>query len=113
MINRVKVEINGAKYIIATPEKESSVHELAKDLDNQVKQLLQSSERISLNDALVLCALNYADAYKKSEDSSDHMRNQLTDYLEDASKARNELDEAKREIDRLTRRLQMLGDKSL
>lgn len=111
MVNRVKIEINGSKYVIATPEDEQKVLEIARELDSQVRQLLDSSDRMGLNDALVLCALNYADAYRKSEESSDNMRAQLTDYLEDATQARNELEEAKREITRLKKRLHQLGEK--
>ena len=51
---------------------------------------------------------NFEDAYKKSEASADHMRGQLTDYLEDAARARIELEESKREIERLTRQLELL-----
>lgn len=112
MINRVRIEINGNRYVIATPEEEERVIELGKEIDAQVRQLLESSDRVGLNDALVLCALNYANAYRKSEESSDNMRSQLTDYLEDATLARIELDEAKREIERLTRRLELLGDQN-
>ena len=36
------------------------------------------------------------------------MRGQLTDYLEDAARARIELEESKREIERLTRQLELL-----
>ncbi len=110
MINRVRIEVGASKYVIATPEKEEYVQQLAQELNSQISQLMESNDRMSLNDALVLCALNYVDAYKKSEASADHMRSQLTDYLEDAAKARIELDEARREIDRLSRRLDMLGE---
>ena len=46
-----------------------------------------------------------ADCYQKSERSADHMRAQLSDYLEDAAKARIELDDAKREIEKLRQRM--------
>ena len=82
---------------------------LRREIDAQVRQLMDGNDRVSLNDALVLCCLNYANAYKKSEESADNMRTQLTDYLEDATLARIELDETKRENERLKRRLEMLG----
>jgi cell division protein ZapA len=53
--------------------------------------------------ALVLCAINSADQQKKSENSADHLRGQLSEYLEDAARARMELEEARRELDRLRR----------
>ena len=109
MVNKVKIEIAGSRYVIATPEEEEKVLALGREIDSQVRQLMDGNDRVSLNDALVLCCLNYASAYKKSEESAGNMRTQLTDYLEDATLARIELDETKRENDRLKRRLEMLG----
>ena len=109
MVNKVRIEIAGSRYVIATPEGEERVLSLGREIDAQVRQLMDGNDRVSLNDALVLCCLNYANAYKKSEESADNMRTQLTDYLEDATLARIELDETKRENERLKRRLEMLG----
>ena len=108
-MNRVRIEVYGSRYVISTPEDESYVRGLAKSLDEQLRSLLENNSGLTLNDALVLCAINFEDAYKKSEASADHMRGQLTDYLEDATLARIELDETKRENERLKRRLEMLG----
>ena len=107
MINRIKVEILGSTYTIATPETEEYVHSLATELDGQVKQLMDADVKLSPNDALILCAMSYADSFHKSEQSSDHMRSQLTDYLEDAAKARIELDDTRRELDKLRRQLEL------
>lgn len=108
MINRVRVEVYGSRYTIATPETEGYVQDLADTLNEQIKNLLDGNPKLSFNDALVLCSINYIDAFKKSEQAADHMRGQLTDYLEDAARARIELDEARREMDKLKRRLEVL-----
>lgn len=107
MINRVRIEVYGSKYTIATPETEGYVQDLADVLNEQITVLLSENSKLSFNDALVLCAINYIDAFKKSEQAADNMRGQLTDYLEDAARARIELDEAKREIERLKRRVEV------
>jgi cell division protein ZapA len=73
MINRVRIEILGAGYTIATPESEEYVRSLATELDEQVRQLMEADVKLSLNEALILCAISYADSYRKSEGSSDHM----------------------------------------
>lgn len=85
MTNRVKIEILGAEYTIATPEEEEYVRRLAREIDAQVSQLLDSDSKLSPNAALILTALSYADSFYKSEQSADHMRSQLSDYLEDAA----------------------------
>ena len=101
MINRVKIEILGTAYTIASPESEEYVRRLAAEIDSQITGLVDSDPKLTPNAALVLCIMGYADSLKKSEDSADHMRAQITDYLEDAAKARAELDEARRELARL------------
>lgn len=110
MINRVKLEIQGCKLIIATPENEEYVLKLGEKLDKQITDLMEKNDRLSLNECLALCCINYMDSYKKSEDSADRMRNQITEYLEDAAKARIELDETKRELEKVKRQLEMGKD---
>jgi cell division protein ZapA len=108
-MNKIKIEICGAPYVISTAENPDYVRSLGAEIDKQVKQHMAEGAKVSLNGALVLTALNYADAYKKSEQSADHMRAQLADYLEDATRARMELDEARREIGRLGKLLDAYG----
>lgn len=103
-MQKLMIQINGTKYPIATAEEPDYVTELADEIDKLVKQLMGSSH-ISVNEALVLICLSYLDAYKKSEKSADHLRAQIAEYLEDASKARLETSEARREIARLEGRL--------
>lgn len=104
--NRVKITINGVHYFISTTEPEDYVLGLAQELDEQIKGILEKNSNISFNDVMVLCAMNYVDAYKQSEENADRMRNQISEYLEDAAKARIELDEVKRENAHLRRQLE-------
>lgn len=110
--NRVKISINGVHYSISTAEPEEYVQELARELDEQIHSILDKNPNISFNDVMVLCAINYVDGYKRSEENADRMRSQITEYLEDAAKARIELDEAKRELAHLRRQLEQRGEKS-
>ncbi|MBP0962977.1 MAG: cell division protein ZapA, partial [Oscillospiraceae bacterium] len=54
-----------------------------------------------MTDALVLTCFNLLDQNNKAEASADHIRGQLTEYLQDAARARIELEDANREIARL------------
>lgn len=96
---QVEVCINGVHYHIATTEPAKYLQELARDVDTQLQTLLERNPTMSFNDAAVLCLLNYADNYRRSEEGADHMRTQISDYLEDAAKARIELDEANRRLE--------------
>ena len=101
--NRVNIEVLGAKHTLPATEPEEYVKELAAQLNGQIGDMLSASASMSLTDALVLCLLNYMDNYRKAEENTDRMRNQLTGYLGDAAKYRIEAEDAKRESARLKR----------
>lgn len=111
-VNRLSITINGARYPIATQEDPQHVYEMAKELDAAVRELSTGQKSIALNEALVLIALSYLDAYQKEEKTADNLRNQIAEYLEDAAKARMEATEAKREIARLQRTVSSTADKA-
>ena len=79
--------------------------ELAAEIDRSVEAVLQRNPALSLNEALVLGLMGYADSRRKSEQNADHIREQLTGYLEDAARARMEADELRSEVIRLRREL--------
>ena len=108
MANRVKVQICGITLNISTSETSDYLKEIAAQIDEQVTTIMGDSGRVSINDALILAAINYADAFKKSDRTADHLRSQLAEYLEDAARTRIELDESRREIDRLRRQASVL-----
>ena len=108
MANKIKIEVYGSRYFISTQEDEGYVLALAGELDERVTQLMTGNSLLSISDALVLCALNYIDLYKKAEVSADNIRSRLTDYLEDAARARAEAEESRRELERLRERLNRL-----
>ena len=112
MANRVKVQICGITLNISTNESPDYLEEIAAQIDEQVTAITANSGRVSINDALILTAINCADAFKKSDRAADHLRTQLAEYLEDAARTRIELDEARREIDRLRRQLSVIEKNS-
>ncbi len=98
--NRVVITINGVRYPIRSMEEPAYVHKLAEEMDAALRELTQQGN-LSLSEALVLLGLEYLDNYHKAEQNLDNMRSQLSEYLEDAAKARLERDEARREVERL------------
>lgn len=105
-MNKVKIEVGGARYSISSKEDPEYVRKLAFDVDDQLKALMAANAGMTLNDALVLTCLNFTDLYKKSEENADHIRRQLTEYIEDAARTRIALDDAKREIERIKAQLE-------
>ncbi|MBQ8868871.1 MAG: cell division protein ZapA [Oscillospiraceae bacterium] len=106
--NKVNVKIYGTDYTILTEENEEYILELAYELDSDMKKLCQRSTRFTATSAAVLCALEYLDKKNKEEGTSDRMRLQINDYIQDTAKARIELDDAKRKIERLEREIDRL-----
>lgn len=103
--NRVKVDILGSSYFITTAESGEYIHGLEDTLNEMLGQLMERHTSVSINNALVITCLNLLDSCRKSESAADHLRGQLTDYLEDAARARIELDEVSRELERVKREL--------
>ena len=106
---KIKLYIAGVEYSIIAEDDVKYVQELGKDLDRALTKIMKESPRLSTTQAAVLAALSYADECKKASDSADRLREQIKDYLDDASNAkskadwaRHELEEAKRQVEALT-----------
>ncbi|MBQ7123740.1 MAG: cell division protein ZapA [Oscillospiraceae bacterium] len=108
MVNKIKIEIAGASYTVATSEQEGYVRDLAKEMSDDIDALMVRNPSLSMNDALVLCAIAYLSEYKKEAANSDHIRSQLKEYLGDTARARMDADEANRRADKLARELEEL-----
>ena len=100
MKNRVTVTIAGQEYTLVAAEDQSYVEKVAGHVDAKVQEVL-SGAKVSLVDAAVLGAVNIADEYFKEVEASENLRRQLKEYLEEATKLKLELSEAKREIFKL------------
>ena len=100
MKNRVTVTIAGQEYTLVATEEEGYVEKVAQHVDAQMKQVLDGA-RVSLVDGAVLTAVNIADEYFKEVEASENLRRQLKEYLEEATKLKMELSEAKQEIFKL------------
>ena len=108
--NKIKLEICGASYVIATTDTEEYVLGLAEKLDADMTQMMTNNPSASIATAAVITALGYLDELKKSTSGADNMRAQITDYLEDAAKAKLSAEEARREVERLRREIGYLKE---
>ena len=79
---------------------------LGDELDAVLTKTLRENSRLSVTQAAILAALEYADMYKKAEVSADNLRGQIKEYLEDSARSKMDAEIAKREVERLTRELQ-------
>ena len=97
MSNRVTVTIDGREYNIIAAEEADYVRKVAEYVDGQVKTVIQNS-RVSSVDGATLACMNVTDLYFKEQATSENLRRQLKDYLEEGAKQKLEISELKREI---------------
>jgi cell division protein ZapA len=109
--NKVEIKIGGASYTIVSEDEPEYVEGLAEELDEEIKSVCYSNPSLSMTQAAVLVALDKADACKKATASSDNLRAQIKDYLEDSARARMEVDVARREVERLNREISNLRNR--
>lgn len=109
--NRIQVRIGGASYTIVTEDDEEYVENLAEAVDRNIKEVCNANPTLSVTQAAVLVALDQADACKKASASSDNLRVQIKDYLEESARARMEVEVARREVERLNREIADLRER--
>ena len=104
-MEKIRLLIAGEEYNIGTDDDLDYVAKLGEELDKKISTLLRDNARISVTQAAIVTALEYADAAKKSEIVSENLRTQIQEYLEDAARARTDAEISKRELERLSKEL--------
>lgn len=100
MKNKITVTIGGRDYTMVAVEDEAYVRRCAALVDQQIKEV-SAEGRLSQADAAVLAAMNVADLLLKEQETSENLRRQVKENLEEANSLKLELSEAKREIFKL------------
>lgn len=107
-VNKVKLSIGGTEYSILAEDDVKYVQELGKELDIAFSKIMKSNASISTTQAAVLLALDYADESKKAVATADRLREQIKDYLDDASDAKSKADWARHEAEALKKETEKL-----
>jgi cell division protein ZapA len=98
--NKVKLTIAGAEYSILAEDDVKYVELLGKELDAKIAGILKANSRLSVTQAAVLAALDFADESKKATATADRLREQIKDYLDDASAAKSKADLARHDSEK-------------
>ena len=104
-LNKVRLRIGGMDYYLTTDDDTTYMRELGDEVDELRSSLMREHAKLSMTQAAVLVALDQADACKKASASSDNLRVQIKDYLEESARARMEVEVARREVERLNREI--------
>ncbi len=103
MANRVTMNICGEEYTFVAEEAPSYMQKVGAYVDEKMTELLENA-KVGRTDAAVLTAANIADELFKEREAGDALRRQLKQYLDEASRAKNEASELRREIFKLQNR---------
>lgn len=104
---KVEITVRGQRYTLLTDEAPEAVAALAKTVNDKLGALMESGH-ISMNQALILTALELAEEAEKQRAAAEKFKAQIGDYLEDAERAMTERDHYKRENDKLREKLKRI-----
>lgn len=97
MANRITVSICGEDYTLVAEESTAYMEQVADLVDKKMNEVITGA-KVGRNDAAVLAAVNLADDLFKSEQTAENLRRQVKEYLDEATQARNEISELKRQL---------------
>lgn len=106
--NKVKMTIMGADYTVIAEDDVQYVQLLGKELDLKMDGIVKANRHLSVTQAAVLAALDYADESKKAIETADRLREQIKDYLDDASSAKSKADIARHETEKYKKEVENL-----
>ena len=97
MANRVTMGICGQDYTLVAAENASYMEKVGAMVDKKMRELMDTAH-VSRSDAAVLAAINLADELLKNQEASENLRRQLKTYLDEATAAKNEASDLKRQL---------------
>ena len=93
MANRITMSICGEDYTLVADESAAYMEKVGALVDEKMTQL-QEGAHVSRIDA----AVNLADELLKAQEAAENLRRQLKTYLDEASQAKAEASELKRQL---------------
>ena len=97
MANRVTMSICGEEYTLVAEESAAYMEKVGALVDKKIAERMDAAHMGRL-DAAVLTAVNIADELYKAQESAENLRRQLKTYLDEASQAKAEISELKRQL---------------
>ena len=95
MENRITISICDEEYTFVAEEAPSYMQKVGSYVNDKMSELLDAA-KVGRTDAAVLTAVNITE-----REAGDALRRQVKQYLDEASQAKNEVSELKREIFKL------------
>ena len=89
--NKVTVSIAGKEYTVLSSETAEHIKNVGRYLDKKISEIAYSNSQLTVQNSIILAAINITDEYFKSLEAADNLRQQIGQYIEDVSKDRSEL----------------------
>ena len=106
--NRVKLNICGVSYNIVSDNSEEHVLKIGSEIDQRLSEILNGNSKISMNMASVLLLLEYCDMTTKFKNENEALCYKIQLQSKDESKLRVEIDESRRELERMKKEIHEL-----
>lgn len=97
MANRVTMTICGTEYTLIAEEDAAYMEKVGAMVDKEMRELMDTAH-MSRDNAAVLAAVNLADELLKNQAAAENLRRQVKNYLDEATQAKNEASELKRQL---------------
>lgn len=102
--NKVTFTVAGSDITILTNDSQEYIRSVAAGVDDKINAYTKNGARITVTQAAILAAMEYADENRRKENILDNIKVQLKTYLDDAAKIKEERDKYKHEYEKLLKK---------
>ena len=100
-----KVTINGLEYNIMSDRSQEDIKKIEAYVDKKINDIIDANPKVSIAVAAVFAALNAAEDLISEKESSDRIREQITDYSQQAYIAQSKMEEYKSKYESLLKEM--------
>lgn len=113
MNNKIKLTIGGINYYVTSDEPQETMEQLGKEVNDKIAEISNANMNLSTTMSAVLAALDFADERNQAKSENESLKETIEKTNAESAAARLEVEEARREIERLSRenRQLRLGNK--
>lgn len=108
MANKIRLTVGGIEYMVVSDDDEAYVRNIGDRLNQRLEVTRRKNPRLSTTMVAVLTALGFCEELDKAEREREQLKLQLKKAVEDSACTRFDSEEARREIERLSREINVL-----
>lgn len=103
MSYKIRVTIDGRDYTLSSDQNDGYIEQVAEYVDAQITMVSEALHASAIN-AATMAAMNIADSYYQEKFSSENIRKQLKEALDDNARLKREISDLKMENFRLSQK---------